>query len=274
MEIGKSIAKIRKDAGLTQESFAEKYNVTQQTISNWENGRSYPDLDTIVQISDDFGVSLDVLMKGDREMVRDFSKRMKNEKIQKIALIVIAALILCAGIVLAVRYASYNSLRDKLVNHFHEGAEANGFVCDENEFDPRYHLEADGVTYEIREAEMREMDSKLDWDLSDKYINAFFDTDKEVKVYASDGSHETYSYNLELSFTKYNGSGWECTVLAFTDGSKEQLDKGDIDFYEGKAQYDMTPVMQQIYEDNKEKIDKTIDEMDRMWGDLFYPLED
>ena len=53
MEIGKNIAKIRKDAGLTQENFAEKYNVTQQTVSNWENGRSYPDLDTIVQISDE-----------------------------------------------------------------------------------------------------------------------------------------------------------------------------------------------------------------------------
>ena len=41
MEIGKSIAKIRKERNLTQDDLAEKYYVTRQTISNWENGKCY-----------------------------------------------------------------------------------------------------------------------------------------------------------------------------------------------------------------------------------------
>ncbi|MBQ1525181.1 MAG: helix-turn-helix transcriptional regulator, partial [Firmicutes bacterium] len=59
MELGKRIAEIRKDRGLTQEGLAELCSVTRQTISNWENGKSYPDLETLVLISDTFDVSLD-----------------------------------------------------------------------------------------------------------------------------------------------------------------------------------------------------------------------
>ena len=44
MQLGQTIVKIRKDNGLTQEDFANKYNVTRQTVSNWENEKSYPDL--------------------------------------------------------------------------------------------------------------------------------------------------------------------------------------------------------------------------------------
>ena len=57
MEIGKKIANIRKENNLTQEDFAEKYNVSRQTISSWENGKSYPDLTILVKISNDFNIS-------------------------------------------------------------------------------------------------------------------------------------------------------------------------------------------------------------------------
>ena len=51
MELGKRIAEIRKEHSLTQEGLAEICNVTRQTISNWENGKSYPDLETLVLMS-------------------------------------------------------------------------------------------------------------------------------------------------------------------------------------------------------------------------------
>ena len=63
MELGKNIIKIRKQNNLTQDDFAEKYFVTRQTISNWENSKSYPDLETLIKISDDFNISLDILLK-------------------------------------------------------------------------------------------------------------------------------------------------------------------------------------------------------------------
>ena len=78
MQLGQAIAQIRKERGLTQEAFAKMYNVTRQTVSNWENEKSYPDLSTLVKISDEFNVSLDVLLKGDFRMVKDIDKKIKK----------------------------------------------------------------------------------------------------------------------------------------------------------------------------------------------------
>ena len=79
MQLGQAIAQIRKERGLTQEAFAKMYNVTRQTVSNWENEKSYPVLSTVVKISDEFNVSLYVLLKGDFRMVKDIDKKIKKQ---------------------------------------------------------------------------------------------------------------------------------------------------------------------------------------------------
>lgn len=79
MQLGQAIAQIRKERGLTQETFAKMFNVTRQTVSNWENEKSYPDLSTLVKISDEFNVSLDVLLKEDFRMVKDIDKKIKKQ---------------------------------------------------------------------------------------------------------------------------------------------------------------------------------------------------
>ncbi|MBQ6700520.1 MAG: helix-turn-helix transcriptional regulator, partial [Oscillospiraceae bacterium] len=65
MEIGKQIKKYRSELSLSQEEFADKIFVTRQTVSNWENDKSYPDINSLVLMSNVFGVSLDNLIKGD-----------------------------------------------------------------------------------------------------------------------------------------------------------------------------------------------------------------
>ena len=70
MSIGKQIMSIRKAQQLTQEQFGSLFHVTRQTVSNWENGKSYPDLQLLVAISDQFGVSLDIMLKDDTNMVK------------------------------------------------------------------------------------------------------------------------------------------------------------------------------------------------------------
>lgn len=70
MNIGNQIISIRKERQLTQEQFGALFHVTRQTVSNWENGKSYPDLQLLIAISDQFGVSLDTLLKEDAKMVK------------------------------------------------------------------------------------------------------------------------------------------------------------------------------------------------------------
>ena len=64
-ELGNKIAKKRKDLGLTQTDFADRLNVTRQTVSRWEAGTVLPDIDKITDIADILGVSCDYLLKDD-----------------------------------------------------------------------------------------------------------------------------------------------------------------------------------------------------------------
>ena len=80
MEIGKQIRKYRTELKLSQDDLADKVYVTRQTISNWENDRNYPDIRSLVLLSNVFGVSLDILVKGDLEQMKD---EIKTEDIHK-----------------------------------------------------------------------------------------------------------------------------------------------------------------------------------------------
>lgn len=70
MELGRQIKKYRTDVNLSQEELAEKVFVSRQTISNWENDKSYPDIKSLVLMSEVFHVSLDNLVKGDLERMK------------------------------------------------------------------------------------------------------------------------------------------------------------------------------------------------------------
>ncbi len=70
VEIGSQIKKYRADKSLSQEALAEKVYVSRQTISNWENEKSYPDIHSLLLLSSVFEVSLEQLIKGDIEDMR------------------------------------------------------------------------------------------------------------------------------------------------------------------------------------------------------------
>lgn len=70
MKLHKQIRKYRKQVGLSQEKLANEIFVTRQTISNWENDRSYPDVESLLLLSTCFGISLDTLIKGDIDVMK------------------------------------------------------------------------------------------------------------------------------------------------------------------------------------------------------------
>lgn len=69
MDIGTKLRNARTEANITQECAAEAVGVSRQTISNWENEKSYPDIVNVIRLSDLYGVSLDELLKGDQKMI-------------------------------------------------------------------------------------------------------------------------------------------------------------------------------------------------------------
>ena len=83
MELGRQIRKYRTEANLSQEELAEKVFVSRQTISNWENDKSYPDIKSLVLMSEIFHVSLDHLIKGDLERMKKEIDVQEYAKFQK-----------------------------------------------------------------------------------------------------------------------------------------------------------------------------------------------
>ena len=67
-DIGSKIKAARMEKKFTQEQVAEVLGVSRQTISNWENGKSYPDIISVIKMSECYGVSLDYLLKGEEKM--------------------------------------------------------------------------------------------------------------------------------------------------------------------------------------------------------------
>lgn len=91
MEIGKKLKAARQNSGLTQEQAAERLFVSRQTISNWENEKTYPDIVSVVKLSDLYSISLDDLLKGDAKMLEHLGESTDIVKSnQKLILAVIA----------------------------------------------------------------------------------------------------------------------------------------------------------------------------------------
>lgn len=74
MEIGSKLKNARNNSRLTQEQAAEVLGVSRQTISNWENNKSYPDIISVIKMSDIYSVSLDHLLKEEKSMKQTYQE--------------------------------------------------------------------------------------------------------------------------------------------------------------------------------------------------------
>ena len=104
---GNFIKKIRKKYNLTQKEFADRYNVTYQAVSKWENGKNLPDASLMKQISKDFGLTLDEIYDGKYKK----NKRIIVYVISIVFLIMIMCIIMC-GLLF---HKTYNDFKFKTV---------------------------------------------------------------------------------------------------------------------------------------------------------------
>lgn len=108
MNLGKRILNIRKERKMSQEDFAELFNVTRQTISSWENSKSYPDIETLVKISDKFNISLDILLREDKNMIETYKNDSKQKKVfKRISIILTSIIIIIILAIISVKYNEY-----------------------------------------------------------------------------------------------------------------------------------------------------------------------
>ena len=94
MKLETRLKQRRNTLQMTQEEVAEKIHVSRQTISNWENGRNLPDINSLILISEIYAISLDKLMKGDPKMVKKLDEKIKRGKFFYFLVIVIGVIVL------------------------------------------------------------------------------------------------------------------------------------------------------------------------------------
>jgi len=85
MELGKQIRKYRNEMSLSQDGLAERIFVSRQTISNWENDKSYPDVNSLLLLSQVFETSLDNLIKGDIDVMKKKIQKEDQKSFEKLS---------------------------------------------------------------------------------------------------------------------------------------------------------------------------------------------
>ncbi len=112
-EKGKFISKLRKENNMTQHVLAEKLNVTDRTISNWETGRRLPDISILKELSVIFSVTIDEIIYGKKIEKEEIQKKLVDsaieiyttkQKIEKLQ--ILTEILICAGMLITITLTS------------------------------------------------------------------------------------------------------------------------------------------------------------------------
>lgn len=94
MNIGENIRRFREKKKMSQDDLALKLYISRQTISNWETNKTIPDVNSLVLLSDVFGVSVDELLKGSVSEIRTLIDELEMKKFNKLSAIFSIELVL------------------------------------------------------------------------------------------------------------------------------------------------------------------------------------
>ena len=105
MELSTILVEERKKKGITQQEVADTLYITRQSLSNWENGKNFPDIPMLVELSKYYDFSLDII-KGDAQLMNQVQKdyelinTKKANKKYSVLLVILTALIVLTSVVL------------------------------------------------------------------------------------------------------------------------------------------------------------------------------
>lgn len=103
-KVSKNIKKLRNERKLTQDSLAEKINVTRQTVSSWENDRTQPDIEMLETLANVFEVSLEEIIYGEKRNVGLEATKKDNRKAMNIVFATLGSLLTVTGAVIVFAY--------------------------------------------------------------------------------------------------------------------------------------------------------------------------
>ena len=141
MTVAEMIRQTRTESHMTQEEYGLKFGVTRQTVSSWENARSMPDLQMLIDICNTYHISLDQLLNEDKAFVNKIDFYGKLKKYLKAGAVCISVIILVFLAILI----RWSLLADQKNESFAANAARMGFVLENG----CYRFEKDNVRYRL-----------------------------------------------------------------------------------------------------------------------------
>ena len=225
MTVAEMIKQTRTESNMTQEEYGFKFGVTRQTVSSWENERSLPDLQMLIDICNTYHISLDKLLNEDKEFVEKIDFYSKYKKVIKLLGMCLAACFLIFAVVLI----HWKITETKMNQDFEIKAEQLGFAK-ENQI---YELEKDNVCYQLP-------NQKLPFLKKDFYIkNSYAD-------FMIGGT--------EIGISIYDGNGFQIQLNHYRS-INGKIDK-DENFLIEKNSLNSTEKI--FYEENQETIEQVV----------------
>ena len=183
MTIAEMIKKTRTEANMTQGEYGAKFGVSRQTVSSWENERSLPDLQMLIDICNTYHVSLDQLLNEDKEFVEKIDFYNKYKKIIRLM-----GMCLLAGLLIfALIFFNWKITERNMNQAFEMNAERLGFVKGE-----LYELEEDNIRYRLPNQKLPFL--KKDFHVKNSYAD-FIIEDTEISISLYDGEDFTIEFN-------------------------------------------------------------------------------
>ena len=113
IKIGAFLKDLRKERNLTQEQVADKFGVTQRSVSRWENGKNLPDISLLIELADFYDIDIRELISGERkrdkmdenlketlEMVADYTEADKAKILNKVYICGMGSMIVSAALLI------------------------------------------------------------------------------------------------------------------------------------------------------------------------------
>ncbi len=192
MTVAEMIKQTRTESHMTQEEYGHRFGVTRQTVSSWENERSLPDLQMLIDICNTYHISLDKLLNEDKKFVGQIDFNGKIRKLLKTGAF-------CAIAVLAVFVAilvRWKITAEKKNGAFAANAAQMGFILENGV----YQLEKNDVCYRLPNQKLPFL--KEDFHL--KQSRAEFkigDNEIEAVVYDEDAAVITWNHYRQMKGT-------------------------------------------------------------------------
>lgn len=184
MTVAEMIKKTRTDCHMTQEEYGRKFGVTRQTVSSWENARSMPDLQMLIDICNTYHISLDALLNEDQAFVEKIDYYSRYRKWVKIILSCVAAV----ALILAVTLVGWQAKANRANEAFSEAALQMGFVME----DGHYVLRSEDGIYALPNQKLPFLKGQFNAQYSEAFLNI---GEAEVEIHLYYGEDVTVEWN-------------------------------------------------------------------------------